>query len=111
MTFHVDSRPVARRRHRCLLCSRTIHPGETYWQQSVFDEGSVWAHKTCEHCERVVVTYCRTVGDEEWMEEDVLDWLRDDHPALFAALFMGWWFPDGELLPMPFESRFEREDV
>ena len=105
MTDYVNSYPVARTRHRCLLCRRAIQPGEVYWRQAVFDEGSAWTHTTCEHCARVVYAYCRTVGESEWMEEDALDWLRDDHPALFAALFAGWRWPDGDLVPVPFGSR------
>ena len=105
MTHYVDSWPTARRRHRCGLCYRSILPGETYWRQSSLDHGQAWTSKTCEHCERVVYAYCRTVGESEWMEEDALDWLRDDHPALFAALFAGWRFPDGDLVPLPFGSQ------
>ena len=105
MTSHVDSWPVARTQHNCLLCRRSIQQGETYWRQVTFDEGSVWVHKTCEHCERVVVAYCRTVGEPEWMEEDALNWLRDDRPALYAALLAGWRWPDGGLVPVPFGSR------
>ena len=111
MISHVDAWPVARKRHRCMLCRRTIQPGETYWRQAVFDEGSAWVHKTCRHCERVVHEYCYMVGESEWMEEDALDWLREDYPALYAAMFAGWRFPDGELMPMPSGPRFEMEEV
>ena len=99
MTSYVDSWPVARAQHHCLLCRRAIQPGETYWRQVTFDEGSAWTHKACEHCERVVVAYCRTVGEPEWVEEDALGWLRDDYPALYAAMVAGWRFPYGGLMP------------
>ena len=97
MSTHVDSHPTARKRHRCLLCYRTIQPGEVYWRQVAFDEGAC-THKMCEHCERTVVMYSRSVGEDEWTEENVLDWLRDDQPALYATMRAGWRFPDGELV-------------
>ena len=105
MTSYVDSWPVARTQHQCLLCRRTIQQGETYWRQVTFDEGSVWVHKTCEHCERVAWAYCRVTGESEWDGENALEWLSDDHPALYAALLAGWRWPDGELVPVPFGSR------
>lgn len=105
MTEFVDTYPTARTRHRCGLCHRVIDPGETYWRQAGLDHGRAWTSKTCEHCERVVYAYCRTVGESEWMEEDALDWLRDDHPAVSATLRAGWCWPDGELTPVPFGSR------
>lgn len=104
MTGYVDSHPTARKRHRCTLCHRTIQPGEMYWRQVAFDAGA-HTFKTCEHCERTVVTYCRSVGDDQWTEEDVMDWLRDDHPGPYATMLAGWRFPDGELAPPPFSAR------
>lgn len=97
---YVDSHPTARKRHRCTLCDRTIRPGEAYWRQVIFN-GSAATFKTCGHCERAVVAYGRSAGEDEWIEEDVMEWLRGDHPALYAATLAGWRFPDGELMPLP----------
>ena len=105
MTDYVDSWPTARRRHRCGLCCRSILPGETYWRQASLDHGQAWTHKTCEHCERVAWAFCRVMGESEWDQECVLEWLSDEHPADLAAFAAGWRWPDGDLVPVPFGSR------
>ena len=104
MAEFVDSWPVARKRHRCGMCRRWIGSGEEYWRQAGFDAGRAWTNKTCGHCERVVWMYGRSGGDHEWELESVIEWLEDEHPAVFAALLAGWRFPDGELAALPFAS-------
>ena len=88
-----------------MLCGWSVQPGETYWRQAALDEGTAWTNKTCEHCERVVHTYCRAVGESDWMEEDALEWLEDEYPDVLATLRAGWRYPDGQKVPAPFESR------
>ena len=105
MTDYVDGWPTARRRHRCGVCRRSILPGETYWRQAGLDRSGAWTSKTCEHCERVVWAYCRVLGESEWDQECVLEWLSDEHPADLAAFAAGWRWPDGDLVPVPFGSR------
>ena len=104
MAEFVDAWPVARKRHRCGMCRRWIESGEAYWRQAGFDAGRAWTNKTCGHCERVTWAYGRSGGDHEWEPEWVLEWLEDEHPAVFAALLAGWRFPDGELAALPFAS-------
>ena len=105
MTEYVDQYPTARKRHRCRLCWRLIEPGESYWRQAGFDGGTAWTNRTCEHCGRVVRAYRRSGGADEWGPECVLEWLEDEYPAVAASRGAGWRFPDGEMLPVPFESR------
>lgn len=106
MTDYVDSWPTARRRHRCGMCRRSILPGETYWRQASLDHGQAWTHKTCEHCERVAWAFCRVTGESEWDGQAAIEWLSDEHPAVLAAFAAGWRWPDGDLVPVPFGSRY-----
>lgn len=105
MTEFVHSHPTARTRHRCVLCGRQVMPGEAYWRQAGFGDGSAWTTKVCEHCERVTAVYCRDMYEYEWFEEGVREWLCDEHPALYASMRAGWRWPDGEPVPVPFGSR------
>ena len=105
MTTFVDAHPVARTRHRCGVCRRSILPGESNRRQAGLDHGQAWTNKTCEHCERVAWAYCRVLGESEWDQECVIEWLSDEHPADLAAFAAGWRWPDGDLVPVPFGSR------
>lgn len=44
-----ETQPVARTSHRCNLCNRVIHPGETYLRQRCID-GDPYVFKGCGHC-------------------------------------------------------------
>ncbi|SHT54668.1 Uncharacterised protein [Mycobacteroides abscessus subsp. abscessus] len=45
-----DLKRKARIVHRCELCNRIIHPGETYrYQVNIFDGIYTW--KCCAHCD------------------------------------------------------------
>lgn len=105
MTDYVDGWPTARRRHRCGVCRRSILPGEAYWRQAGLDRSGAWTSKTCEHCERSVYAYGRAGGEWEWEPECIVEWLADDHPAVYAQMLAGWRWPDGDLVPLPFGSR------
>ena len=103
MTGYVDTWPTARQRHRCGLCAGWVRPGETYWRQVGFD-GTAWTNKTCAHCERVSWAYWNDWGDNGYEPECVLEWLREEHPAHYVRMAMGWSYPDGERVPLPFGS-------
>ena len=102
MTEYVWTQSTARKRHRCELCRRVVLPGEAYWRIAGLDNGHAWTYKSCWHCCRVGNTWSRSQGEPEWFEECILEWLQDEHPAIYACLLAGWRFPDGELLPLPF---------
>lgn len=103
MTDHFDwTEPTARKRHRCWLCQRAILPGEQYRRCAALFGDSANTFKYCEHCYRVSVAWCRSFGEYEWNEDSTLEFLQDEHPALYASLQAQWRYPDGELLPFPF---------
>lgn len=93
---------TARKQHRCHMCGRIILPGETYWRMAGLDHGQVWTYKACPHCYRVAAALN---SEEEWDTEVILECLADEHPALWASLRAGWRYPDGDLLPLPFQPR------
>lgn len=105
MTDYIWTSPTARKRHRCHMCWRIILPGETYWRMAGLDSGQAWTYKACPHCYRVTETFSRHRDEEEWEDTIILEWLADEHPALWASLRAGWRYPDGELLPLPFQPR------
>lgn len=45
-----DSRPKARKPHRCGYCNRVIDPGETYDRQVNIADDRVYTWKSCLHC-------------------------------------------------------------
>lgn len=104
MTSHANSWPTANKRHRCGVCRWWIEPGETYWRQAGLDRCQAWTNRTCGWCERVAWAYLRVTGECEWDAEDCLEWLRDEHPAVWESMLAGWRWPDGERVPLPFGS-------
>jgi len=44
------TKPVARKKHRCVECDRDILPGEKYEIQKYVFEGEFETHKTCSEC-------------------------------------------------------------
>lgn len=100
---YVDTYPVAKKQHRCFFCDRTIHPGEEYWRQAGMDGATAWTNKTCAHCAACATAYLIDAGEREWGTSGALDWLRECHGIEFAGLLAGWRYPDGSLMPPPFE--------
>ena len=49
-----ESRPTARKPHRCSLCGRLIAPGETYERAANVFDGRAYTWKTCAHCEAAI---------------------------------------------------------
>lgn len=103
-------RPVARKAHRCSMCSRTIEPGEKYSRSFTVDSGDVWAWKECEHCEAMV---CILWKYFEWYAFDEgynADAMGEFEPSTIAEARLqvywrhGWRRRDGSLYPVPTEQ-------
>lgn len=97
------TRPTARKLHRCQMCGRAILPGEDYDRMAGLDGGTAWTYKCCRHCYRAADAWTRWSGDCEWDEGSIGEFLADGHPALWDSLRAGWRYPDGELMPLPFQ--------
>lgn len=46
-----DSRPIARKQHRCVECYRTINDGERYFRAEGCIDGQWTTYKLCRHCD------------------------------------------------------------
>ncbi|GAB3622564.1 hypothetical protein GCM10027418_06460 [Mariniluteicoccus endophyticus] len=111
MTDYVWTSPTARIRHRCMMCRRVILPGEPYQRMAGLDRGEAWTYKACDHCYRVASAWSRLHWEDEWDDEAVFEWLEEDDPALWVSMRAGWRYPDGELLPLPFQPRCQEGEV
>ena len=108
MPDFVNTYPTARKRHRCSLCGWAIWTGERYLRGAGFDAGAVWTWKECLWCERTAAQYGRErfdLYDEGYDRCTIADWLNDNHPDVWAQMRAGWTYPDGERVPLPFQSR------
>lgn len=46
-----ESTPTARKSHHCSLCTGPIHPGQTYFRDTLVYDGSVYDWLTCPACD------------------------------------------------------------
>lgn len=79
-----ESRPVARKRYQCCLCTEFIEPGERHWYQvNIGEDWGFCAVRTCRFCHE----QSRKMFDpwEEWSSEVFLDCLKDHFAALGAS--------------------------
>lgn len=49
-TMLSDTRPIARKEHKCGECNQTIMPGEKYINEVAVDSNGLGVHKTCLDC-------------------------------------------------------------
>lgn len=108
VTVLSDTRPRARKPHRCDECARTIEPGEAYRRHSFVFEGRVGCSKCCTHCEVARAWLRDECGG--WIYggvlEDIAEHVHDhgygpDLEALLAHMRSQWRGPDGSLLAVP----------
>lgn len=107
MQILTDLKRKARTAHRCQLCWRVIHSGETYrYQVNVYDGIYTW--KNCAHCD-ALMEILRVV--DPWLFEDngitrdgVGAWWEPEsiaHMRLKVYWRNEWRRPDGTLRDIP----------
>lgn len=79
LDFYTITEPKARKNHTCDLCCRTIHKGEVYHRYSGKYNGDMFDSKYHLHCRNIIKAYCEAMGDPEYDEESISDWLHDIH--------------------------------
>ena len=84
-----ESRPVARKAHRCNMCARMIAPGETYWASRNIYDGRVYTWKTCAHCDAAITA--TSLGDylydcDGYGPDDVAEWEPQDRRECVAIV-------------------------
>jgi hypothetical protein len=101
-----ETRPVARKHHRCWHCNRMIAPGQRYLRQFLVCDGT-YTLAMHEDCDALWETYWVDIGESYyWSHEDgnpplIEDWrgsgefqnLCDDYRGLFphAVTRLEWW--------------------
>ena len=111
MTHYSHSRPKARKPHVCVMCGRTITPGENYLRTAGMDGSSAWTWLECAHCE-VFVSYAYSAS---WPDDGYgPDLLSEFAPAcvaqarVLAQYRRRWRRLNGDLYPLP--VALHRED-
>lgn len=103
MTHYATTTPTARREHRCILCGRTIRPGEKYLRGAGMDGSSAWTWKECAHCDAIRDLARCDAGDDEYGDELIAEWEPGTlaYMRLKAMWRRKWTRGDGTLYPVP----------
>src|SRR5690554_6021028 len=85
-----DTKPVARKVHRCGECQREIQPGEQYEKIVGIFEGQMDTYKTCLHCVAVREWLSQVCGG--WLYgmvgEDLLEHYREGYGMWLARAYL-----------------------
>lgn len=104
MSHFAHSTPVARKPHRCQMCTRIIEPGETYRRSAGMDGSTAWTWKECAHCAAFVrVAYRRSWMDEGYDDDLLADFVPESvtEARVRAQYRRRWRGRDGGLYPIP----------
>lgn len=84
-----DSRPKAKKRHKCCECRGWIEPGEVYWRVRGVWDGAPQTFAMCADCEGLTVwagddadCFCWSFGN---VMTDVLDFMHESGDAALIA--------------------------
>lgn len=107
--FVTQTRPKARKAHKCHECRREISIGETYRRVAAKFDGIVDTTKTCAHCEAAGIWLEKRCGGYPigMMREDLLAHWHEEgvHEMglgrLIVSVKRGWKYRDGSLMPVP----------
>lgn len=90
-----ESKPTARKQHRCSLCNGVISPGETYSRSTNIYDGRVYDFIECGSCvrDRVGSEVYDWSGcpDEGYTFEDAYEWAHDSrHTETRGEMARAW---------------------
>lgn len=84
-----ESRPKAKKRHRCCECRGWIEPGETYWRVRGVWDGEAQTFSMCADCECLKEWACIGAAGFCWsfgnVMTDVLDYIHDSGEEALIA--------------------------
>ncbi len=99
-----STHPKARVSHRCVMCGRTVHPGETYLRTAAMGEGTAWTWKECVHCAAFVqYAYGISWHEDSYGEELLIEFEPKTvaQARVRAQHRRQWRRRDGSLYPVP----------
>lgn len=79
LDFYTSTFPKARKEHVCDLCGGIIGKGEVYHRYSGKYDGEMFDDKYHLVCQNIISAYCEKTGDNEYDNDYICDWLRDEH--------------------------------
>lgn len=79
LEFGNSTYPKARKDYRCDLCGHLIRKGESYHRWCGKYDGDMFDLKYHKTCQKIINAYCEAQGDDEYSEDCILDWLRDEY--------------------------------
>lgn len=80
----------ARKSHDCMMCRRSIEPGEKYLHQRNVDYGDIWTWHSCAHCEAMVdLLDLHSLAYDEGVTQDTV--AECDPRTLFEARLLVYW--------------------
>ena len=79
LEFYNSTLQKARKEYACDLCNQTIRKGEIYNRHSGKYDGQMFDDKYHLTCQRIIKTYCSMMGEREYNNDSVQDWLHDTY--------------------------------
>lgn len=77
LEFQKYSEPTARKEYKCSLCDEAIHEGEKYVRFCGKYDGLMFDQKLHLTCNQMISEYCRACDDNEYTEDQVLEWVQE----------------------------------
>lgn len=77
LEFSNQSNRIARKEHKCDLCGEVIRVGEKYSRYAGKYDGQMFDYKHHLLCLEMISEYCLWAEDNEYTEDDVIDWLME----------------------------------
>ena len=77
LEFYHVKHPKARKEHVCDLCNSKIPLGQVYERYSGKYDGDMFDLKYCLNCEKIIDTFLDENEDDEYLDDDIYDWLRE----------------------------------
>ena len=81
LEFYTETKPKARKQHKCDLCGKTIEPGEKYHCFTGKYDGKMFTDRTCLPCSGMISAYCDKCEHGGWADDDC-EYLEEDCPHI-----------------------------
>lgn len=79
LEFGNSTYPKARKEYKCDLCDQIIKKGEKYHRWCGKYDGDMFDDKYHQTCQKIISAYCDAMGDGEYDNDSICDWLHDEY--------------------------------